>query len=228
MVSGPSCQQFRTLFRSSFRLQPKILYLIPEFIFLSCSWAFRTAGFSVFSVFSAFSSFQGSRSGIPVFPFFRFSVSGFQGSKSRIPVFPFFRFLGLQTRNSGVTAPATFCAATFGAHRAIKLIRDMRLRAWKGILVVCSLFSTWHETQCGDFSAWSFRLVFRKKRPRVMEKWMVYAFNCRLPIAITCFDNALITGRRLGPQAWLWGPPQTCSDNVTVLWPKTCCAQHIP
>ena len=70
VVSRPACQQFRTLFRSSFRLQPKIPYLIPEFIFLSFSWVLRTAGFSVFSAFSTFSGFQGSRSGIPVFPFF--------------------------------------------------------------------------------------------------------------------------------------------------------------
>ena len=70
VVSGPSCQQFRTLFRSSFRLRPKIPYLIPEFTFLSFSWVLRAAGSFVFSVFSAFSGFQGAKSGIPVFPFF--------------------------------------------------------------------------------------------------------------------------------------------------------------
>ena len=91
VVSGPSCQQFRTLFRTSFRLQPKIPYLIPEFIFLSflgfahsrifrlfrvfrlfqfSRVQIRNSGFSVFSAFSACSGFQGSKSGIPVFPFF--------------------------------------------------------------------------------------------------------------------------------------------------------------
>ena len=89
VVSGPSCQQFRTLFRSSFRLQRKIPYLIPEFIFLFFSWVLCTAGFSVFS---AFSGFQGSRSGIPVFPCFPlfppFPV--FRGPNPEFRFFPFF------------------------------------------------------------------------------------------------------------------------------------------
>ena len=109
---------------------PAILYLVPEFvsvaaknsvphsgvIFLSFSCVLRIAGFSVFAVFSAFSGFQGSRSGIPVCPSSS-AFSGTSGSKSGIPVLPFFRFEGLQTWNSGVTAPATFGAATFGGHR---------------------------------------------------------------------------------------------------------------
>ena len=84
----------RTLFRSSFRLRPKIPYLIPEFTFLSFSWVLRAAGSSVFSVFSAFSGFQGSKSGFRFFRLFRF--------------FHLFRFSGVQIRNSGFSVFSAF------------------------------------------------------------------------------------------------------------------------
>ena len=124
---------------SSFRtFMPAIPYLIPEFVLVAAKSSVPHSGFhfplfflgfahsriSVFSVFSAFSGFQGSRSGIPVFPSFpsfplfpHFPV--FRGPNPEFRFFRFFRFFGLRTRNSGVTAPATFGAATFGAHRTI-------------------------------------------------------------------------------------------------------------
>ena len=90
VVPRPSCQQFRTLFRSSFRLQTKIPYLIHSRVHFPLFFlGFVHSRIFRLSVFSAFSGFQGSRSGIPVFSVFS-AFSGFQGSKSGIPVFPFF------------------------------------------------------------------------------------------------------------------------------------------
>ena len=60
VVSRPSCPQFRTLFRSSFRLRPKIPYLIPEFIFLSSSSVFAHSRIVRLFRMSAFSGFQAS------------------------------------------------------------------------------------------------------------------------------------------------------------------------
>ena len=139
-VSGPACQQFRTLFRSSFRLQPKIPYLIPGFIFLYFSWVLRTAGFSVFSVFSAFSGFQGSISGILVFPFF--------------PFFPPFPAFGVQIRNSGFSV----FSVSWGSKPGIpgsrlrpRLVRPRLARTERASLV----------------GAWWRRVQFRSLLPRV-------------------------------------------------------------
>ena len=118
-----SCQQFRTLFRSSFRWQPKIPHLIRNFwsTFSSFFLGFcAQLDFPSFRVFPPFLVFKGPDPEFR-FSFFRFSaLSGFQGSKSGIPVFfCFFRFLGLQTRTSGVGGSGHVGVATFGAHRLI-------------------------------------------------------------------------------------------------------------
>ena len=89
VASGPSCQQCRTLFRSSFRLLPTMVQI-------------RNSGFSVF------------------FRFFRlFRFSGVQIRNSVF--FRFFQLFRAPTQNCGVTAPATFGAAAFDAHRVFFL-----------------------------------------------------------------------------------------------------------
>ena len=111
---------------------PAIPYLVPEFVSVAATNSVPHSGVHfplfflgfadsrIFRLFRVFRLFRFSRvqirnSGFSVFSAFS-AFSGFQGSKSGIPVFPFFPLFGAPTRNSGVTAPATFGAATFGAH----------------------------------------------------------------------------------------------------------------